>query len=328
VTDPAPAALGTAPGRPDASTPTGSPSPSARPLLVWSALGIVYVVWGSTYLAIKVSIESLPPLSSGAVRFLVAGGVLVAVVAATSPSSLRVTRPQAGTAALAGVLLLLGGNGMVILAERGISSGLAALLVASTPLWIVVLRALTGDRPAVLTVLGVCVGFVGVGLVLLPGRGAGGGHVGSAVLVVAAALSWAVGSLLSTRRPMPANPFVGSAVEMLAGGAALAVIAVGRGELSGFHLGSVSGRSWAALAYLIVFGSLIAFSAYVWVLGNAPVSTVSTYAYVNPVIAVVLGGLVLGERIGGSALVGGGVIVLAVTVVVTAEGRLRRRADR
>jgi drug/metabolite transporter (DMT)-like permease len=318
-------------GRRDESAVTSlAPSPlaPARPLLVWSALVTVYVVWGSTYLAIKVSIESLPPLASGAIRFLVAGAVLALVVAITRPRSLRISRVQFGTAALAGLLLLLGGNGMVILAERGISSGLAALLVASTPLWIVVLRSLTGDRPVLLTVLGVCVGFVGVGLVLLPGRGAGGGHLGSAVLVVFAALSWAIGSLLSTRRPMPANPFVGSAVEMLVGGAALAVVAVGRGELSGFDPGDVSGRSWAALGYLIAFGSLVAFSAYVWVLAHAPVSTVSTYAYVNPVIAVALGGILLGERISGSALLGGGVIVIAVAVVVTAEGRLRRRAAR
>jgi drug/metabolite transporter (DMT)-like permease len=292
------------------------------PLAAWGALGIVYVVWGSTYLGIKVSIETLPPLVSASVRFVGAALLLLLVVAALKPRALAVTRAQAGTAILSGVLLLAGGNGMVVLAEERISSGLAALLVSTTPLWVVVLRAVLGDRPTGSTVIGVLIGFLGVAILIAP---AGlGGDVGHALLVVVAAFSWASGSLLSIRRPMPANPFVGTVIQMAAGGLVLAVAGVARGELRGFALDQVSTRSWLALLYLLVAGSVIAFTAYVWVLGQLPVSTVTTYAYVNPVIAVLLGMLLLSEPVGLSVLIGGAVIVLAVAVVVTAEGRRRR----
>jgi drug/metabolite transporter (DMT)-like permease len=296
------------------------------PLAAWGALGIVYVVWGSTYLGIKISIETLPPLVSTSVRFTGAALVLVAAIAAVRPRTLRFTRAQFGTAALSGLLLLVGGNGMVVLAEERISSGLAALLVSTTPLWVVVLRSLFGDRPALATVVGVGIGFVGVAVLLLPGGGGVGGSVGHGVLVVGAALSWAAGSLLSIRRPMPANPFVGSVVQMFAGGLVLGAIGVTRGELTGFRFEQVSTRSWLALLYLLLAGSVVAFTAYVWVLGQLPVSTVTTYAYVNPVIAVGLGALVLSESVGMTGLVGGAIIVAAVAVVVTAEGRARRAA--
>lgn len=296
-------------------------------LTAWAALLVVYLVWGSTYLAIKVAIETLPVLLHGGVRFLTAGTILLVVLAVARPRSLAMTARQFGTAALAGILLLLGGNGMVAVAEQRVSSGLAALLVAATPLWIVVLRFAFRDPPPRLTLLGVVVGFVGVAVLLLPGGGPAGGDAGHAALVVFAALSWAVGSYLTTRRPMPASPFAATAVEMLVGGAAMAALGLALGEGRGFHLAAVSGRSWAALAYLVVFGSLAAFTAYVWLLGNAPVSTVSTYAYVNPAVAVLLGALILGERLTAPVIVGGLVILAAVAIVVTAESR-RARADR
>lgn len=283
-----------------------------------AALAVVYVVWGSTYLAIRYAIEGFPPLLSAALRFLTAGLLLGAYVLLRRRQPL--TRAQAGTAALSGVLLLAGGNGLVTLAEQRVSSGLAALLVACTPLWIVLLRAGLRDRPRPATVGGVLLGFAGVALIFLPG-GSDGTALGHAALVVVAALSWAVGSLLQTLRPVPADPLTLTTLEMLAGGAVLLVVSGGRGEFSGFDPTAVPGKSWIALAYLIVFGSLVAFTAYVWLLGNAPVSLVSTYAYVNPAVAVLLGAAVADERLTGSALAGGLVVLAAVAVVVTAESR-------
>jgi drug/metabolite transporter (DMT)-like permease len=293
-------------------------------LRVWAALGVVYVVWGSTYLAIRFSIETIPPLLHAALRFAVAGVVLLAaVVAVRGRGALRATPAQLGTAAASGILLLAGGNGLVSIGEQRVPSGVAALIVASVPLWIVVLRALLRDRPSPITALGVLVGFSGVALLLRPG-GSSGLDLGYAALIVVAALSWSIGSLLVARRPVPADPLVLSAVQMLAGGACLLVVSAGHGELSGFAPGQVSAKSWLALAYLIVFGSLLAFSAFVWLLGQAPVSVVATYAYVNPAVAVLLGALLANERLAGSTAVGGLLILVAVALVVTAEGRARR----
>jgi drug/metabolite transporter (DMT)-like permease len=290
----------------------------------WAALGVVYVVWGSTYLAIKVSVETMPPLLGGGVRFLVAGALVLLLVAVLRPRTLRVTRAQLGTAVLAGVLLPLGGNGLVGVAEQSIDSGLAALLVAAVPLWIVLLRWLFADRPNAITLVGVLVGFAGVAV--LVSHGGARGHLGGALLVLVASLSWATGSYATTRLPMPANPFAGAGLEMLSGGIGMLLIGLVRGEGRGLDLAQVSGRSWLALGYLIVFGSLLAFSAYVWVLSVAPVSTVATYAYVNPAVAVFLGALVLGEPVTATVVAGGLVIVAAVAIVVTAEGRARRGA--
>jgi drug/metabolite transporter (DMT)-like permease len=188
-----------------------------------------------------------------------------------------------------------------------------------------VLRAGLGDRPGFATAGGVLLGFAGVALIFLPGD-SGDTDLGYAALCVLAALSWAIGSLLVTRRPVPADPLTLTTIEMLAGGAALLVAAPVTGELAGFSVASVSGKSWLALGYLIVFGSLVAFTAYVWLLGNAPVSLVSTYAYVNPAVAVLLGVLLAGERLAGSTLAGGLVVLAAIAVVVTAESRRQRRA--
>jgi drug/metabolite transporter (DMT)-like permease len=293
---------------------------------VWGALAIVYVVWGSTYLAIRYAVQTMPSLLSAGVRFLVAGLILLAVVmAARGRDALRVNRAQAATAAVSGVLLLLGGNGLVSVAEQRVDSGLAALLVACIPLWIVVLRAGLGDHPGLATAGGVLLGFAGVALIFLPGS-SGDIDLAYAALCVLASLSWAIGSLLVTRRPVPADPLTLTTIEMLAGGAALLVVAPTVGELRGFSVADVSGTSWLALAYLIVFGSLVAFTAYVWLLGNAPVSLVSTYAYVNPAVAVLLGVLIADERLTGSTLAGGAVVLAAIAVVVTAESRRQRRA--
>jgi drug/metabolite transporter (DMT)-like permease len=295
----------------------------------WAALGTVYVVWGSTYLAIKFAVETLPPLVSGALRFLTAGMLMLAVaLLLRGRTALRASRAQLVTAAASGVLLLLGGNGLVSIGEQEVPSGLAALLVACVPLWIVGIRVLLRDQPGAVTVAGMLLGFAGVALIFLPGGGAWAGDPGHAGLIVLASLSWAVGSLLVARLPVPADPLALTTVQMLAGGAALVAVAALRGEFAGLAPTAVSARSWLAVGYLVVFGSLIAFTAYVWLLGRAPVSVVSTYAYVNPAVAVLLGVLLGGERLTRGTLAGGLVILVAVATVVTAEGRRHWRARR
>jgi drug/metabolite transporter (DMT)-like permease len=291
----------------------------SRPSFVWVALPIVYVVWGSTYLGIHFVVQTMPPLVSAGMRFLAAAIVLaVVLVIRGGPGVLRVPWRRLGTAAAVGVLLLTGGNGMVGVAEQYISSGLAALLVASVPLWLVVFRWSTGDRPPMTTIGGVLVGFGGLALLTLTRGGGSGSPLGVAVILLAS-LSWSIGSFLSARLPMPDNPVAASVYEMAAGGLALLALGFGRGET--LQLGKVSQTSWLALAYLIVFGSLVAFTSYVWLLGNAPISLVGTYAYVNPAVAVLLGVAFAGEHATWTILLGGLIIILGVGLVVSTERR-------
>jgi drug/metabolite transporter (DMT)-like permease len=291
---------------------------------IWAALGTVYLVWGSTYLAIRWSIETMPPLLSAATRFLVAGSLLAAWVRLKNgPSAWRVEPRQLRNAAICGLLLLTGGNGMVVLAETHIPSGLAALLVAAVPLWLVVLRRVVGERVRAVTLLGVVVGLAGVALLLLPGGSDGPVSLGYSAIVLGAALSWALGSLVSIRADVPANPAMMSAIEMFAGGVALIGIGGLRGEFGDVDLGAISTKSWLSLGYLVLFGSIVAFSCYVWVLGKAPTSLVATYAYVNPAVAVLLGVLLAGEHLRLLELVGGLVILASVVVVVRAEAARR-----
>jgi drug/metabolite transporter (DMT)-like permease len=298
-----------------------SQTADTRPPFVWIALPIVYVVWGSTYLGIHFVVQTMPPMISAGIRFLIAAVLLAAVLVIKSgPGVLRVPWRRLGTTALVGVLLLTGGNGMVGVAEQHMSSGLAALLVASVPLWLVVFRWGTGDRPPVTTIAGVLVGFGGLALLTLT-RGGGSGSPLGVAIILCAALSWSIGSFLSARLPMPANPFAASVYEMAAGGVALLALGFGRGE--DLQLSEVSRTSWIALAYLVVFGSLVAFTSYVWLLGNAPISLVGTYAYVNPAVAVLLGVAFAGEHAGWTILLGGLVIVLGVGLVVSTERRPR-----
>ena len=287
----------------------------------WIALVVVYIVWGSTYLAIRWTVASAPAFLSAAARFLVAGVLLGgASLLLRGPAVWRMEPARLGWASLSGILLLLGGNGLVVIAETHIPSGLAALLVAAVPLWLVLMRRAVGDRTAPLTLAGVVVGLAGVALLLLPGSN---GHVdvGYSLLVVLAAFCWALGSLVAAMRPMPADAMVLSAVEMVAGGIALVVAATLRGEWSGLELEHVTLRSWLAWAYLVIFGSILAFSCYLWVLGRAPTSLVATYAYVNPAVAVVLGVALAAERLRVTEIVGGTVIVASVAVVVSSENR-------
>jgi drug/metabolite transporter (DMT)-like permease len=292
-------------------------TPDSRPSLTWVTLPIVYVVWGSTYLGIHYVVQTMPPLISAGLRFVVAAAVLALVLAILrGPSVLRVPPRRLGAATVVGLLLLTGGNGMVGIAEQHISSGLAALLVASVPLWLVVFRVATGDRPAAATVAGVLVGFGGLALLTLT-RGGGSGDGTGVVVILFASLSWSIGSFLSSRLPMPENPFAASVYEMAAGGLALLLVGWGRGEE--LHVHAVSRASWLGLAYLVVFGSLVAFTSYVWLLGNAPISLVGTYAYVNPAVAVLLGVAFAGEHATWTILAGGLIIILGVGLVVSTE---------
>ncbi|MEV4167722.1 EamA family transporter [Nonomuraea sp. NPDC049709] len=293
-------------------------------MLVWGALAIVYVVWGSTYLGIRIAIETMPPLLHGAFRFVTAALLLAGfLLIRKGTAAFRMSPRQFGGAALVGLLLLTGGNGMVAVAEQHISSGLAALLVASVPLWLVIFRIAVRDRPAVLTLAGVLVGFGGVAALSLNGGGESAGTTGIVVILVAS-LSWSIGSFLSARIPMPPNVWAASTVEMLVGGAGLALVGTTIGER--VDLAAISGRSWAALAYLVLVGSLVGFTAYTWLLGNAPISLVSTYAYVNPVVAVLLGVLVVNEHVTVQIILGGLVILVGVALVVSTERRAKSRA--
>ncbi|RZS34739.1 drug/metabolite transporter (DMT)-like permease [Herbihabitans rhizosphaerae] len=296
--------------------------------LAWAALGVVYVVWGSTYLAIRFTVESMPPFLAAGTRFLIGGTILALIVMVVAGrSALRMTRAQFGTAVLIGLLLPGWGNGLVGFAELHVASGLAALLVACVPLYVVLMRAAFGDRPPPVTLAGVGVGMVGLGLLLFGGpvEGAHGSAWWGPWVVLIAAFGWSLGSVLSTRLPVPANPFALSAVEMIAGGAGQLVVGASIGEKVDF--GTITTQSWWAWGYLVVVGSLFAFSSYVYVLGKLPVSTVATYAYVNPVIAVLLGVLLAGEVFGWAQLGGGLVVLLAVVLVVRAEQGKKRTKE-
>jgi len=292
-----------------------------RALTLWTALVTVYLVWGSTYLAIRVVVETVPPLLAMGARFLLASALLGTFLAVRrGPAALRVRPRQLGGAAAVGLLLLLGGNGGVAYAEQTVPSGLTALLVAATPLWLVCLRTVARDRPARLSLLGTVVGFLGIAVLVRPGASLGEGVETSGLLVVVGAAGcWALGSFLSSRIPMPDDAFVATTWEMLAGGAGLVLAGLLRGEHDGFTVDQVAGAAWAWLAYLVLVGSIVGFSAYVWLLQNAPISLTATYAYVNPVVAVILGAIVLSEPITGAVLIGGAVVVLGVGLVVTAE---------
>lgn len=300
----------------------GSPR-RASALNVWLALGTVYLVWGSTYLAIAIAVQTLPPLFYSGVRFGSAGLLLTAWLAFRGVD-LRVSRRELAGAAIVGTLLLAIANGLVNVAERTVPSGVAALIVASIPLWIVVYRLVAGERIGRDLLAGVFLGLVGVAILVVPGGLNGTIDLLGAFLLFIATLSWALGTFLSPRLATPRNAFVSTAYQMLAGGVVLIVVAVAKGEIAHVDPSTFSLRSLVALAYLVLFGSLVAFSAYTWLLQNAPVSLVSTYAFVNPVVAVVLGALVLGEAITANVLIGAAVIVLAVAFIVFRQNAARR----
>jgi drug/metabolite transporter (DMT)-like permease len=287
---------------------------------LWAALGIVYFVWGSTYLGIKLAVRTLPPLLTAGTRFLAAAAVLAAVLA-LARRSLRVRRREALSAAALGVVLLACGVGMVHVAETRIDSGVAAMIAGSVPLQIVVWRWLAGEHVPRATVLAAAVGLAGLALVVGP-DGLGGGSVAVGLLIMlAASLAWSRGSFVSRRLSIPGDPFVATVYEMLGGGAVLVAAGLIAGEAGRLDVDALQPGPIAAWAYLAVVGSVIGFSAYAWLLRNAPISQVVTHQYVNPLVAVALGALLLGERPAATTLAGAALIVGAVVVTARHEGR-------
>jgi len=298
------------------------PAPSTA--RIWTALGIVYFFWGTTYLAIDRSNQTIPPLVGPTIRFCVAGGILL-TWSGLRGGWRRPTRRQWTGAAVVGLLLLLGGNGSVAIAENlGVDTGVVALIIALVPIWIalidrVVLRsAALGWRITV----GLAGGFGGAAL--LVGEQVAG-HVTALGLLVAvlASLSWSCGSLFQRGADVAADPLQASGMQQLAGGVAIAIVAIGSGQFGDLHPSRVSAESALALLYLIVFGSLLTLSCYLWLLRVARTSLVSTYAYVNPVVAVTLGWMILGETISGRELLAAAVILASVALIVSAAGAAR-----
>jgi drug/metabolite transporter (DMT)-like permease len=294
---------------------------------IWAALLIVYVVWGSTYLAIRIAIETLPPFLGAGVRFLVAGGVLYLwAVRRGDRVGDAPGRREWGTAAIVGAGLFLGGNGGVVFAESRIASGVAALLVATLSLWMPLLAwAIYGERPPRAALIGLPIGFLGTALLIGPVDAGGIDPIG-ALACLGGAISWAAASLYSRHARLPARTQLSTAMQMLAGSVWLMLAGLLTGELSRVRPETFSWASLAALAYLIVAGSLVAFSAYAWLLRVAPTPLVATYAYVNPVVAVLLGWAVVGEPITPRMVVAGGIILTALALI--ANGTRRAPAPR
>jgi drug/metabolite transporter (DMT)-like permease len=293
------------------------------PAAVAVALAIVYVVWGSTYLGMRITDRTMPPLLMSSARFLVAGTILYALTA-------RKTRPswrQWRAALVVGALLLGIGNAGVAWAETRLDSGLAALIVAVIPLYVAVFdRAVYGRRLPPVAVAGLLVGFAGVALLVRPG---GTAHAGAALVLLGTTSAWAAGSLYARGAPLPTNPLVAAAMQMLCAGVLLGIAGTASGELGAVHRDSFAGEPLLAFGYLVVFGSLLAFSAYAWLLKNVRISVVATYAFVNPVVAVLLGAVFLSEPITLTTLLAGAAIVVAVVLIVAAPSlppRARIRA--
>jgi len=275
----------------------------------WTALVTVYVIWGSTYLGIALAGKSIAPLFAVSTRFVTAG-LLMAAIVALRGGSLRITRGALLSCVLIG-LLLPGANAVLFFAERDVPTGLASLIIASVPLWIVLMRLVGGERLPWQALAGVGIGFVGVAIIARP---SGGATTLGIVLCVLSSLMWAGGSVLSGRIELPSDPFTATAYEMFAGGLIMLVPA-----LFTTHGISPSTESVAAWIYLVIFGSIVGYTAYVWLLANAPLGTVSTYAYVNPVVAIALGVLFRGEQLTWALLVGALIVVASVAVVVRQE---------
>lgn len=293
-----------------------------KQILIPLALGAVYLFWGGTYLGMKVAIETLPPFIMAGLRFLTAGAILY--LWARGAGVGRPTPRQWRGAAAVGALLLVGGNGLVAWAEQRVPSGIASLLVAMVPIWMLALGLLDrkgaskGRWPNAGVVLGMILGLAGIA-VLVGGTGNALRHqglspVGIGVLL-AASISWAGGSLYSRKASLPDSALLGTAMQMLVGGGLLLLVALFLGEWPRFHPAAVSARSCLALGYLILFGSILGYNAYIWLLKNAEPAWVSTYAFVNPVVAVFLGWALLGEELTGRSLVAAIVIIAAVGMI-------------
>jgi drug/metabolite transporter (DMT)-like permease len=287
-------------------------SPRAK---LWLALWAVYLIWGSTYLGIALAGETIPPVFAAGARFVLAGVLMAGIVLwRRGWAPFRIGRAELASAAVVG-LLLPGANAILFVAERDVPTGLASLVIGSVPLWIVLMRTIARDRPNTAAVAGTVVGFAGLALLVRP---QGGATIGGMLLVLASAIAWSLGSFLSARLPLPADALAATTVEMLVGGLVLLPVGVALAVADGESLdpSTFSARSIGGFVYLVVFGSLIGYTAYVWLLANAPIGTVATYAYVNPIVAIALGALVLDEAITWTIAAGAVLVLASVAVVI------------
>jgi drug/metabolite transporter (DMT)-like permease len=291
----------------------------SRNAKIWIALWVVYIIWGSTYLGIELAGETMPPIFAAGVRFIIAGLLMVGLVVwRRGRAPLRLTWRELGSAAIVG-LLLPGGNSLLFVAEKQVPIGLASLIIASIPLWVVLLRLAARERLDAVSVLSLVIGFAGIAVLVRPGGGSG--SLLYLLLTVLAAIMWAVGSFLSPRLAVPKDAFAATAAEMLCGGVFLTIVALfvySPHELSPSHY---SARSIFGLWYLILFGSVLGYSAYAWLLANAPLGQVATYAYVNPVVAIALGAIFLDETISARIIVGAALVLVSVAIVVRRESK-------
>lgn len=285
---------------------------------LWIALLALYIVWGSTYLAIRFAVETLPPFLHGSIRFLVSG--LILFIWRRSAGDPTPSTSQWKSTAIVGIFLLLGGNGLVSLAEKTVPSGIAALIIATAPFWLVMFEAFRsgGAKPTWQSILGLIIGFGGVFLLIGPAEITGAQQkfdpFGVVVLLIAPVL-WSLGSIYAKGADMPKSTLLSMGMQMLTGAVALFVVSVVTGELRGFSFSEVTTRSWWGLLYLITFGSLVGFVSYGWLLQNAPISLVSTYAYVNPIVAVFLGWLLAGEMLNARIAVASAIIIGSVILI-------------
>ena len=285
---------------------------------IWIALLALYIVWGSTYLAIRFTVETIPPFMSAGIRFLVSGAILLIWRRASGDS--MPTKRQWRSTAIVGLFLLLGGNGLVSFAEQYVPSGIAALIIGSMPLWMVSIEAVRpgGVKPNWPAILGLLIGFGGIFLLVGPAELTGGGHtfnmLGVGTLLMAALL-WSIGSIYSRNTDMPKSSLMSTGAQMLTGSLGLFIVSSLTGELNGFSFANVTLNSWLGLLYLITIGSLIGFVSYGWLLQNASVSLVATYAYVNPLVAVFLGAWLADETINARILIAGLVIIGSVVLI-------------
>jgi drug/metabolite transporter (DMT)-like permease len=308
--------------------PTRPTTPPRHVAPIWVGLLILYVVWGSTYLGIAIAVDTIPPFVMAAIRFLIAGSVLLGWSVAREGRSFR--RPSLREwrdSTIVGALLLGGGMGMVAYGEQTVPSGITALIIAMMPVWVAVLgRIFLRERLPRLAIGGIVLGFIGVAILVGPSAlgGAGAFEPLALAAILFSPIAWSSGSLFASHRAtLPRQPLVATGAQMVTGGLVLLVMSLASGELGGFRIDGISTDSVIALAYLTVIGSLLAFTAYGWLLRVAPLPLIATYAYVNPVVAVILGALVLSEPIELRTLVAGGVIIVAVAIIVTARGRMQ-----
>jgi drug/metabolite transporter (DMT)-like permease len=296
-----------------------------------AAFAAVYVIWGSTYLAIRFGIQTIPPFMMAGMRFIVAGTAMFLWARwRGAPAPARI---EWKSAAIVGVLLLFFGNGGVTWAEQRVESGLTALLVASVPLWFVLFEWLIhrSARPKGRAIAGLVLGFVGMLMLIGPDQILGHNRIdlGGVSVLMIATMAWAIGSLYSRKAQLPASPIMATAMEMISGSAALFLVAGLTGEFGRFDPATVTGKSWMAVGYLSIFGSIIGFTAYVWLLRVAPSSHVATYAYVNPIIAILLGWALAGEEFTIEMLLAAGIIIVGVVLIISnqpAKSSVRKQA--